>query len=68
MVTIFPNVTTENVDYASQIIMYSLIAIFSLLFILCLIVLLHSLFRTKKWNMVKLLKMLLPWPILGMFF
>ena len=62
---LFPDVNPDTVDDAAIVIMYCFVVLYSILFLVCFAVLIHALVRMAGWNIVKLLKVLLPWPILG---
>ena len=65
MSPLFPDVDPEKVNAAGEYCMVILIVLYTLLFILCLLVLVHACIFIHQWHIVKLLKCLLPWPILG---
>lgn len=66
MQPLFPDVSEDKVDEAGKYILYIMTALDLGLFLVCAVVLVHSLIK-QKWNIVKFLKLLLPWPVLGKF-
>lgn len=61
---LFP-VDTSKINLAAQIIMYIMIVLDGSLGLVCCMVLLRSLRASKRWTIVKLLKLTLPWPVTG---
>jgi len=62
---IFPNVDVAKVNEAATYILDIFIVIWAIAFLMSFMVLLHSLITTRRWHLVKLLKCLLPWPLLA---
>jgi len=65
MQPLFPNVNEDKVDSAGNALEFIFIVMFGCLFVICSLVLLHSLILRHKWNIVKCLKILLPLPPLA---
>ena len=55
--------TEQPIDVVQEILMYFLVATYTIIFTISMGVLFHALYKRTPWNLVKLLKCLLPWPI-----